>query len=112
MNLPELQEKRKENYYKFKTYTRSLVAGYHIVIYNDNEFIVTIRNMQFTEYDTNLLINLFTFLRENKIAYGIQRLSAKTVCNVYFIVKFKMFLNVLGTFFLFLFLVLKFIYIC
>lgn len=77
MNLPELQEKRKENYYKFKTYTRSIIVGYHIAIYNDNEYIITIRNIQLTEYDTNLLIKLFTFLRENKIAFGIQRLSLK-----------------------------------
>lgn len=77
MNLHDLQEKRKENYYKFKSYTRSLIAGYHIANYNDNDFIVTISNIQFTDYDTNLLIKLFTFLRENKIAFGLQRLTLK-----------------------------------
>lgn len=77
MNLPDLQEKRKENYYKFKSYTRSLIAGYHIANYNDNDFIVNISNIQFTDYDSTLLHNLSSFLCANKIAFGCQRLDYK-----------------------------------
>ncbi len=73
MDPQKLQEKREENYYKFKSYSRSLIAGYHIAIYNDDEFIVTIRNIQFTVYDSLLLYDLSSFLCVHKIAFGCQR---------------------------------------
>lgn len=77
METNDLLSKRKKNYLMFKNYVRSLVVGYHVAIYNDTDFVITIKNVQFTEYDINLLTNLSNYLSKNEVAFGCTHMRDK-----------------------------------